>query len=480
MSTSGRPVRGLVVLLFVGLLGSAAGASAQAPEVEPADRIVYLVLTDRFANGDPTNDRNADPAELLAWHGGDLRGLRERLPYLAELGVTTLWITPVVEQVEAPVINEAHPPHWGYHGYWAEHFDRLDPRLGTEAELDELLAAARGAGLEVVLDVVLNHPGYGAHFVSEPGWVRECPGPDDPHDDLTQCLFGLPDFRTEDPEVARQLIAWQTAWFERFPFDGLRADTVKHVEAEVWRQFLEAVRAARGDDPGFWALGESWGTAPATGDEPWLEPGLFDALYDFGFADLVEGWLNGRMRSAALAHHLRGRNDDSVGRYVHYLNTHDTTTMTARLEEAEAYPVALVLLLTSAGMPLLYYGDEVAREGGDWPHNRPDMPWERVEDPTGTPLGLVRELIATRRAHPALSRGTYESLAAEEGLVVFARAHGEDRVVVAVNRGPEPATFPCGEGTPVGSCEVLVCWSCLAGEAEVGLLPFGAAVLGGR
>ena len=437
--------------------------------MEPADRILYMVITDRFENGDPSNDGVSDPSGVLAFHGGDFAGLAGRVGYLAELGVTTVWMTPIVEQIGHPVGGEDHPPHWGYHGYWAEHFDRLEPRLGSEADLTRLLAAAHGVGLEVVLDVVINHSGYGSHFADDRSWSRVCSGQSD---DLTMCLFGLPDLLTEDPTVAEQVIAWQLDWITRFDFDGIRADTVKHVERTVWRELLARVRAVRGDRPPL-LLGESWGTAPTTADEPLLSDGMFNALYDFEFSGLVEGYLNGRLRPVAFAHHLAQRNDPAIGRYVHYLNTHDTDTMVSLLNTAEAYDVALVLLLTSAGMPLLYYGDEIARRGGSWPNNRPDMDWASVDG--GHPaLGLVRELTRLRRAHPALSRGRFETVQVEDGLLVFAREWQGERVLVGVNRGPDAASIECDNEL---GCQPLFCDGCGVEDDTVVLAPWGAVVI---
>jgi len=436
----------------------------------PDERIVYLALTDRFENGDSGNDEVVDLASPLAYHGGDFAGMARRLNYLAELGVTTLWMSPFVEQIDHPVGEEA--PHWGFHGYWAEHFDRVEPRFGSEEELAALLDAAHALGLEVIADIVINHPGYGSHFVNEAGWVRSTEAgscPDEGATDIDMCLFGLPDFRTEDPAVASALSTWQSAWFARLPLDGLRADTVKHVEDDVWRAFLSLAREAATERGDLWTLGESWGTAP--GDETrWLAPDLFDAVFDFEFADLVESFLNGRMRAAAFGHHMNRRNDAAIGRYVHYLNTHDTAGFIDRLDDADAYPAALALLLTSAGVPLLYYGDELGRVGGEWPANRPDMDWTALDDIGATPFRLTQQLIALRRDHPALRRGRLELMHADEDLVVMARESPEERVVIAMNRGEQPVWLDCG------ACSMLVVHNAEPRASTVTLDEFGFAI----
>jgi glycosidase len=207
-------------------------------------------------------------------------------------------------------------------------------------------------------------------------------------------------------------------------------------------------------------------------------------MFDFQFSEYVESFLSGRMRAAAAAHHLERRNDPAIGRYVHYLDTHDTVPMTDRLESDAAYQVALVLLFTNAGMPLLYYGDELAREGSTWPNNRPDMPWDRVEGAGRATLELTRQLTQIRRDHPALSRGSWTTLQAEEGLLAYSREYRQedaddrdDRIVVAVNRGPEAASLACPEGV---SCEPLLCLRCQVADGQVTLEANGAVVLAGE
>ena len=447
----------------------------QTPRIAASDRVIYMVIVDRFENGDSTNDGVVEPTNPGGFHGGDFAGLSGRMDYIASLGVNTIWMNPIVEQIEHAMGGSFD--HWGFHGYWAEHFDRIEPRLGTREELQQLLDTAHGSGVEIILDVVLNHPGYGSHFVNDESWVRStetgtCPGQE--ATDIDQCLFGLPDFRTEDPAVAQQLVEWQTAWFAEFPFDGLRADTVKHIEKELWATFLASVRnAAVEGAESFFALGESWGTVPRTG-ETLLADGLFDALYDFDFSELVESFLNGRMRTEALAHHLSQRNDAAIGRYVHYLNTHDTATFFTRLDDPDAYPLAMTLLLTSSGIPLLYYGDELNRTGGEWPDNRPDMPWERVDMYQSTVLELVRTLNSLRAAHPALSRGQLEVREARDGVLVMVRRTDAETLVVAINRGPDDEEVSCGSENT--RCEPLFCLRCQSREQILRLGPNGAAV----
>lgn len=279
--------------------------------------IVYFVMTDRFANGDPTNDRSygrtrepTPEADIGTFHGGDLRGLTDRLVdgWFDKLGVNALWITAPYEQIHGWVVGgDKQFKHYAYHGYYALDYTVLDRNMGTPDDLRALVAAAHARGIRVLFDVVMNHPGYldietarqlgikvlwpGAEAATLTdyhgfidynnftfrdwwggAWVRAgLPGyPDGGRDDLTSQLAFLPDFRTEskdpvglpaflarkpdtratalpDTTVRGYLIAWLTEWVRSYGIDGFRCDTVKHVEPEAWAELKRAAVAALAD-----------------------------------------------------------------------------------------------------------------------------------------------------------------------------------------------------------------------------------------
>jgi glycosidase len=429
----------------------AAAPSAKAPR--PArpwtDDVLYFVLVDRFADGDPSNDQGADPAAKGAFHGGDLRGLIDHLGEIASLGVTALWINPLVKNIDGSVTGAGFPD-WGYHGYWADDFTRLDPRFGTEAQLSELVEACHARGLKVLLDVVYNHAGYGTHYLADPkfqGWLRQ--GEACGKDELTSCIAGLPDFVTEKPEVAAWLLEQQLSWAKRSGIDGFRLDTVKHVQHAFWQEHRRRTRAEL--FPGFFLLGEVWGGDPDV-LRPWFEPDELDAGFDFGFQGSALGFVQGRGRTVAFNRYLEQRAAKTLPGHLlaHFLSTHDSTGGLFTLGgDKELFRLAAVLLFTTTGLPVVYYGEEVARAGGEWPQNRSDMPWG--DKAIGPGKGLPRDealradyqrLIALRTSRPALLRGGHKGLSTEGDLYVFLRrdpASG-DAVVVAVNRGAQAAS----------------------------------------
>jgi glycosidase len=453
----------------------AAAAAAEVPlaplPARPwAEEVLYFVLVDRFVDGDPANDKAVDPAAPGAFHGGDLKGLTAHLDEIASLGVTAIWINPLVLNIPLPVTGAGFPD-WGYHGYWADDFTRVDPRFGTEADLTALVRACHARGLRVLLDVVYNHVGYNSAYLRDPrtrGYVRrECGD-----DDLTSCLSGLPDLETERPEVRDWILGLQLPWARRYGLDGFRLDTVKHVDHDFWQVHRRRLRAEVSKD--FFLLGEVWGGDREVLD-PWFADDELDAGFDFGFQGSTVGWVMGRGRSVAYGRYLETRHKVRPGKLLaHFLSSHDVEGALSLLGGDRAgFRLAVALQLTTAGLPTIYYGEEVGRSIGKWPENRSDMPWgdQGLRPGAGVPRdeGLrdwYRRLIALRRNHSALTGGSHRTLSAEGDLLVFLREQGPggDAVVVAVNRGSAPASALVARPSGWGTRQV----GALLGEGEVG------------
>ncbi|MEM6341484.1 MAG: alpha-amylase family glycosyl hydrolase, partial [Pseudomonadota bacterium] len=197
--------------IIMGALLSACANTAPG-EAEPVgkpspsgwnEEIVYFVIPDRFADARP-NTHKIDASKPGHFHGGDWKGLTQQLPYLDDLGVTALWITPIVDNIDGHVTGAGFPD-WGYHGYWADDFEALDPRMGTEADLKALVDQAHARGMKVLVDVVFNHVGYNSTLIdARPDWVRT--GGQCGQDDVTSCLFDLPDLRTDRADVRNHVL----------------------------------------------------------------------------------------------------------------------------------------------------------------------------------------------------------------------------------------------------------------------------------
>ena len=458
----GEGLSTLFLAVVLASCGTAANPSVAGAPVEPAaepavkvvpqaswaDAVLYFVVLDRFADGDTRNDRAVNIRQKGTFHGGDLAGLRQQLDEIASLGATAIWITPVVDQIDG-FVTGAGFPDWGYHGYWADDFSKVDPRFGTDAELKALVDDAHARGMKVLLDVVYNHAGYDSKYVTDPrtsGWLRV--GGSCGTDDLTLCVAGLPDFKTEQPEVADFVMKSQLERAKRVGLDGFRLDTVKHIDHPFWREHRRRTREQIAK--GFFLVGEVWG-GDAGSLDPWFAGDEMDAGFDFSFQGSVLGWLQGRGRTVAFDRYLKSRETVRQGYLLsQYLSSHDVRGALSILEgDRELFRLAALLQMTTQGMPTIYYGEEVGRPGGDWPDNRSDMPWgaRSIQPGAGLPRDEAlredyRRLIAIRRAHPALSRASHTGVSSDGDLLVFLRRDeaAGDAVVVAVNRGAQPAT----------------------------------------
>ncbi len=394
---------------------------------------IYFAMIDRFHNGDETNDGAApcfDPTNPRRYHGGDLDGLRLRLDYLEELGVDTIWITPVQKQQ-----TEVRGLSCAYHGYWADlavpDDEAIEPRVGGAAALTALIDAMHARKMRLIVDLVVNHAGHYARVVSShPEWFHARAGCEALGDPEQTCpLSSLPDFAQEKPEVAAYLDDLSARFTARFAFDGIRMDTVKHVPATYFRDgWVPAVRAVR---PSLYLLGELF-------DEDWtkyrryLESG-FDGLFHFPLRSaLVRTFAKrGSLNDVALVveRTLTELGQARARLMSTFIDNHDLPRFPNEMpadmlaaERRDRQRLALAVLFTAPGIPKLNFGDELGVVGGNDPENRADFPaWAfekatratesaaTLPDPAGT-FELVRRLSTLRRDVTALHAGDYYEL----------------------------------------------------------------------
>jgi alpha-amylase len=450
--------------LLVTLLALAPG---QAAAKDWSGEVLYFVLLDRFADGDSSNNSHVQRSNPGGYHGGDLKGLTQQLDELADLGVTALWINPVQKQMPNPLYAQAPAKlgipefqHYGFHGYWIEDFEAMEPHFGSVADLKHLVDEAHKRGIKVLLDVVYNHSGYNSKYSerrtsSGQAWMRSVEGNCEV-DAITCRVGGLPDFKTELPEVREYLLQANIKLAKQTGVDGFRLDTYKHVETDFWLEHRKRTRADLSQD--FFLLAEYWG-GTASSLDPFFARDEVDSGFDFSFKGSCESFANGRGRAIAFASYLGKRHAIRKGYQVaHYLSTHDEPMALANLGGDKAkFRLCVAVQMTSIGIPVIYYGEEVGRGGSEWPTNRNDMPWGERDIYPGH--GITRDeslrdfyksLLRVRKEHPALTLGNYKLLSApQEKLVTYQRADAEsgDQVIVIANREPNmtQADYPLPE-----------------------------------
>ena len=424
-----------VPLLVAALTTWPAGQSLGQNDDDWQDRIIYFALLDRFENGNPENDKaHGDPEcnnaqDAHAYQGGDLAGLKQRMDAIAKLGANAIWVTPLYKGVPQKVGDNC-----GFPGYWAAFSDpyefELDPRFGTAEEFDEVLTAARARDIKVILDMVVNHAGYDAPLVEQcPEWFH------DPRTSLKlgspeifAPLAGLPDFNHRNPEAAEYLLDLHTQWVERFKFDGIRMDTVKHVEPWYFRYWLNGIKASR---PDLFIFGEILDESYA-GYGQYLDAG-FAGLFNFPLRrSLIDTFAKGGSVDVTASRvqemiSLFGQRQSRL--LVTLLDNHDVPRFMEEFPAEmspetvhERYKLALTALLTLPGIPQLTYGNEVGMYGGADPDNRRMMPDWTFEPAFNEPdhAGFVKKpgvawahlqrLIELRRKLPSLARGEYEEI----------------------------------------------------------------------
>ncbi|MBQ4058687.1 MAG: Ig-like domain-containing protein [Lachnospiraceae bacterium] len=412
------------------------------------EAVIYFMLTDRFFDGNTTNN-TASGADTYGknaglYHGGDFAGLTAKLDYLKDLGVNTIWITPIVENIPGVEVtgegSDEVPYNAAYHGYWASDFTKLNPTMGTEEEFKTLITEAHNRGMKIMVDVVLNHAGYGTE--DKFGDMIRTKDQTLAGDDQKDSLSNLPDFVTEDSDVRAQLVKWQTDWMTKFDIDYYRVDTVKHVENTTWAAFKNSLTAA---DPTFKMIGEHYGSGYASNGGT-LGTGMMDSTLDFDFYGWASSFVNGSI--SAIEGNLVKRNEAINNTYMtgQFLGSHDKEGFKQNLinngmTEVEATALSLVaatLQITAKGQPVIYYGEELGQTGKEkYPYctNRYDYDWSKANSNNET-YNHYKKLLSIRNAYTDIfARGSRTVVDANDakGYDIVKRTYADKSVWVGMN-----------------------------------------------
>lgn len=459
--------------------------------------VIYLIMTDRFAEGDRGNNQSGDDRSApRGWHGGDFAGILQHLDYLKQLGVTTLWTTPVAS-------NGAMPE--SYHGYAATDLYAVDSHFGTLGDYRHLSDGLHAKGMKLVIDLVPNHIG-----VQHP-WVLDPPTPDwfhgtlehhrgvkydflqlvDPHapraawQDITNGWFtdAMPDLNQENPLVSRYLIQNAIWWVETANLDGIRLDTFPYVDRAFWHDYhaalhsvyphLTTVGEVMNADPevtSFFAGGAAHGGIDTGLDTPFDFP-IYFTLRDVLCHDKPMTELARVLRQDALYPHPE--------RLVSFIGNHDTVRFfTEAGGSAPKAKLALGLVITLRGTPQIYSGDEIGMNGNEDPDNRHDFPGGFAGDTRAafTKAGRTAleeeifswtaDLLALRGAHSVLQTGMEQNLFADEDGFAFVRSldghgcqadHSQERYLIVVNKAQKSKRIQLPqEGTALAGCTAFV------------------------
>ena len=385
-------------------------ADAPAPVRQPGgDEQMYFVLTDRFANGDPSNDTGGvlvdgvpatdrldmgfDPTDKGFYHGGDIQGLRDNLDYIDGLGTTAIWLTPSFKN--QPVQGSGSDASAGYHGYWITDFTTIDPHLGTNEELDALIDEAHARGIKVYFDIITNHTAdiidyeegqytyrpttqepytpflpIGLEDAKTPSWLNDPARYNNRGNSTWEGesvvlgdFDGLDDLDTSQPEVVQGFVDIYSHWAQS-GIDGFRIDTVKHVDFSFWEEWTTAVKAASGN-PEFFMFGEVYDADPVK-LSPYVRDTDMDSVLDFTYQSAASSYANG---NSARGLQLLFDGDDrytTATKNAHalptFLGNHDMGRIGYVVKDSDdplaRSELAHSLMYLTRGQPVVYYGDE--------------------------------------------------------------------------------------------------------------------------
>ena len=459
-----------------------------------SDDVIYLIMTDRFADGDQSNNApDGAPAAATdrknprAYHGGDLRGVINRLPYLKDLGVTAVWLTPWYDNWNG-VNNCGKPwcPNTYYHGYHAIDYYAVEDRFGDMTTLRELVEKAHALGLKIIQDQVANHVG------SQHPWVKDLPldnwfhgtlpqhslnkfqnsvllSPHANQDEVRNTLDGwfsddLPDMNQEEPEVARYEIQNSLWWIGQTGLDAIRQDTIQYMPRTFIRDLSNALHRQY---PKMWMVGEVFERDASQtaffigGHTGWdgVDTRL-DSVFDFALWNTSLQAFTNKVPVRALRDQLKYDTHYPAPLKITTVgNNHDTARfMSLDGATLEGAMMHVAFTLSVRGVPQLYYGEEIAMEGKDDPDNRRDFPGGFPGDSRSAFLSSgrtrnqdrmwtwTRDWIKLRRHHSALRNGQLIDLYYDDDTYIFARQNQSETVIIAINRGSQEneITVPAG------------------------------------
>jgi glycosidase len=450
-----------------------------------SDDVIYLVMPDRFANGDPSNDalpgigRPANPSDPRALHGGDLRGIRDHLGYLKDLGVTGIWMTPVY--------RNSLEGYDAYHGYHTVDFYAVEPRYGTMQDFRALVDEAHRMGLKVVQDQVANHSGPRHPHLADPPTPTWWHGADrrprlrnnfdiaglaDPYArpkrrelPLDGWFAGnLPDLNQEDPLCADYIIQNALWWVGETGIDAIRQDTYPYVDRPFWEKWQTAIDRQY---PNLVVTGEI--TAPNPGALSFFEGGTRRRGVDTKLKSMLDFPLESAVRKVFAQGQPMSLLTDILsqdGLYEHperlvvFPGNHDQQRfLNVAGGDLAKLRMATAFVLTTNRVVHLYYGDEIAMAGGNDPDNRRDFPAAAFTSRSGdaaTMFDATRALLHFRAEHPALRHGSMTSLLSNKDQYACLRTSAEEQVLVVLNRAGTPVELevddlPLADGVRLAS-----------------------------
>lgn len=445
---------------------------------------LYFMMVDRFNNADTSNDGTMNHPEILPqadYYGGDIKGVTEKVRdgYFKELGVNSIWLSPIVQNSEGAwgLYPKPRTKFSAYHGYWPTSFSKVDYRFGTPVELKELVEVAHENDFNVLIDFVANHV-HKEHWVYQqhPDWATELYLPDgslnterwDEYRLTTWFDTHLPTLDLMNPELTDMLTDSAVFWLKEYNIDGFRHDATKHVPEYFWRESTKKIKkeVIRPNNQEVYQIGETYGSRELVAS--YVMSGQMTAQFDFGIYDdalptfaradvpfsRLENSINESFKYFG-EHHLMGNvtgNQDKA-RFMAFASgdldfgeDYKLAGWTREIKVSD--PIAYERLklfhafdLTIPGIPVIYYGDEFGMTGANDPDNRRMMRFD-LDNPEEIEVrNTVSRLVKLRKESLELSYGDFTWLSVDDDVMAFARTYFDDISIIAFNKSTEPVTI---------------------------------------
>ncbi|RFU68058.1 alpha-amlyase [Peribacillus saganii] len=433
-----KKARALILIPFLLFYAFPAGA-VEKEERKWQDEVIYSIMVDRFLNGDSKNDFKVDVDNPLAYNGGDFKGITDKLEYLQKMGFTTIMLSPVFD-------NEAN----GYHGYWINDFYKTEEHFGTMKEFKALVKEAHKRKMKVIIDFNVNNVGPNHPWLADPekkNWIHEkksAKSTSSKNELEKAWIDDLPDLAQENPETAKYLIDAAKWWVKETDVDGYRIDAVNNVPMEFWSDFTKAVKSEKKD---FYLLGDTSGLGEAD----------IAAYQQTGIDGFMNFPLNEELRSffGKPAQDLAGlvtATETNQNHFKHpelmgnFLDNQDMPRFTRDAILNKQHPgtrwkLALSYLYTTPGIPVVYYGTEIAMNGNKEPENRALMAFKAEKEL----IDYITKLAELRQQLPALTRGDIVWLHDQDGMAVFKRTYKDETIIVVINNSTKSQAITLGK-----------------------------------
>ncbi|KAI4958552.1 hypothetical protein J4E86_004156 [Alternaria arbusti] len=383
-------------------------------------RSIYFVLTDRVARSS-SDTGGASCSNLGNYCGGTFKGLESKIDYIKGLGFDAIWITPVVSNKAA-----------GYHGYWAEDLYAINSNYGTAADLKSLVSTAHAKGVYVMVDVVANHMGPGAITNNRPSPLNQASSYHSACDinysnqgSVEQCqIAGLPDLNTQSSEIRSVMNTWVSWLVKEYSFDGVRIDTVKHVEKDFWPGFSSAT--------GVYSIGEVFDGSPTyLAEYAKLMPGLLNYAVYYPMNNFYQQ--KGSSQALVDMMNTVSNTFPDPSALGTFLDNHDNKRWLNVKNDQTLLKNALAYVILARGIPILYYGTEQGYAGGDDPANREDL-WRSGFNTNANLYQAIKKLTAARKSAGGLAADDHVHLYVADNAYAWSRAGG-NLIVLTTNAG---------------------------------------------